>query len=150
VYKRYQTGSMKLYVGRLPDEITHLALTNFFQGFEKSVSFQIRQLRDGETNELITYALVTTTSNRIANKIIAKLNGAPLKGKPVLVREFVPRASGNERRAVDWRNRPWKFFDRRHDDRRKQRQLRVQEELWKKVYRDETKSAEPKAKEASG
>jgi hypothetical protein len=137
---------MKLYVGRLPGNVTHLALTKFFHGYEKSVSFQIRQLA-GIEDEPITYALVTVNSERVGNKLIAKFNGALLKGKPVLVREFSPRAAGNERRAVNWRAKPWKFFDRRKNERRQSREMKVQENLWLEVYRQD---ANAKIKQANG
>ena len=128
---------MKLYVGPLPDNVTHGALKAFFSGFEKNISIEIRRLQHDQDS--ITYAHVTVTSERIAQKALQKLNGTTFRGQPVLVREFVFRAGNNERRALDWRNKRWKFFDRRKDDdRRRHRKMEVLEDLWMKANREQS------------
>ena len=125
---------MKLYVGPLPETAAYRALKSFFKGYEKNISIQIRQLTHDD-DETITYAFVTVTTDRIGKKAIKKLNGTMLKGKPVLVREFVTRASSNDRRSLSWRMKPWKFFNRRHIDRRKKRVTKLLEDPWMKVNR---------------
>jgi hypothetical protein len=68
---------------------------------------------------VITYAFITAKSARIGKKLISKFNGIALNGIPVIVRPFVHRATGNERRSIQWRDQPWKFFNRRRDNERR-------------------------------
>lgn len=118
-----------LFVGPLSRHITYSKFKHYFQGFEKHLQVQIRHMtHDG--NE-ITYAFVTAASHRIGNKFIAKFNGRILRGTPVVVRPFVHRATGNERRSIQWRNQPWKFFNRRGgNERRQYRHITEVEYVW--------------------
>jgi RNA recognition motif-containing protein len=120
---------MDLFVGPLPHHITYSRFKHYFQGFEKHMQVQIRRMtHDGN---VITFAFVTAASPRIAKKLIAKFNGRVLHGSPVVVRPFVHRATGNERRSILWRNQPWKFFNRRRgNDRRRYHHITELEYVW--------------------
>ncbi|KPJ91825.1 MAG: hypothetical protein AMJ53_10670 [Gammaproteobacteria bacterium SG8_11] len=120
---------MDLFVGPLPHHITYSRFKHYFQGFEKYMHVHIRRMtHDGNT---ITYAFVTAKSTRIGNKLIDKFNGKVLHGSPVVVRPFVHRATGNERRSVKWRDQPWKFFNRRRgNERRRFRHILEVEYVW--------------------
>lgn len=113
---------MELFVGPLPHQITYSQFRHHFQGFEKHMQVDIRRMV--HEGRVLTYALVTTSSGRIGKKLMAKFNGKVLQSSPIIIRPFVHRASGNERRSVKWREQPWKFFNRRRDnERRHYRQL---------------------------
>ncbi len=87
-----------------------------------------RMTHDGN---VITYAFVTAKSARVGKKLIAKFNGKVLHGSPVVVRPFVHRATGNERRSIQWRDQPWKFFNRRRgNERRRYRNIMEVEYVW--------------------
>lgn len=120
---------MDLFVGPLPNHITNLRIKHFFRGFEKYIQFEIRHLT--HEGHLINYAVVTATSPRIGKKLITKFNAKILNGSPVVVRQFVHRCTGNERRSIKWRNQPWKFFNRRiGNERRRYRQFLEVEDMW--------------------
>ncbi len=131
IFIKNMVRTMDIYIGPLPENITYQQVRTFLKGFEKHLSFDIRCMENED--EKIFYALVKVSSARIAQKIIAKLNSTLLRDKPVLVREFVHRASGNDRRAVGWRNNRWKFFNRRDAERRKNRHEKVMEDIWAKA-----------------
>ena len=120
---------MDLFVGPLPHHITYSRFKHYFHGFEKHMQVQIRRMaHDGN---VITYAFVTTKSPRIGKKLITKFNGKALHGSPVVVRPFVHRATGNERRSIQWRDQPWKFFNRRRgNERRRYRHIMEVEYVW--------------------
>jgi RNA recognition motif-containing protein len=108
---------MDLFVGPLPHHITYSRFKHYFQGFERHMQVHIRRMaHDGN---VITYAFITAKSSRIGKKLIDKFNGKALNGSPVIVRPFVHRATGNERRSIQWRDQPWKFFNRRRDKERR-------------------------------
>jgi RNA recognition motif-containing protein len=120
---------MDLFVGPLPHHITYSRFKHYFQGFEKHMQVHIRRMmHDGN---VITYAFVTAKSSRVGKKLVAKFNGKVLNGSPVVVRPFVHRATGNERRSLKWRNQPWKFFNRRRgNERRRYRHIMEVEYVW--------------------
>lgn len=120
---------MDLFVGPLPHHITYSRFKHYFQGFEKHMQVHIRRMT--YEGKVITYAFVAAKSARIGKKLIAKFNGKVLHGSPVVVRPFVHRATGNERRAIQWRDQPWKFFNRRRgNERRRYKHIMEVEYVW--------------------
>lgn len=119
---------MDLYIGPLPNHITYTRFKRYFKGYEKHIQIHIRRMT--HEGHIITYAFVTTTSERIAKKLMAKFSGKILTGSPVVVREFVHRCAGNERRNIGWREKPWKFFDRRRGIERRRYRNIMEEEMW--------------------
>ncbi len=120
---------MDLFVGPLPHHITYSRLKHYFHGFERHMQLHIRRMtHDGN---VITCAIVNAKSPRVGKKLITKFNGKVLHGSPVVVRPFVHRATGNERRSILWRDQPWKFFNRRRgNERRRYRQIMEVEYVW--------------------
>jgi RNA recognition motif-containing protein len=120
---------MDLFVGPLTHHITYSRFKHYFKGFEKHTQVHIRRM--SHEGNVITYAFVTAASPRIGKKLIAKFNGKVFNGSPVVVRPFVHRATGNERRSLKWRIQPWKFFNRRRgNERRRYRHIIEVEYVW--------------------
>ena len=108
---------MELIVGNFPSVATMRDLAMFFASFEDEADFEIVELEKVDAIP-IRFGLVSIPSERNALKAIRRLNGKRLAGAVVTVREYVHRAYSNDRRAVNWRNRPWHSVERRRHDRR--------------------------------
>lgn len=118
---KINSSPVDLYIGPLPNHMTYSRFKHYFQGFLQYMQVEIRRM--AYEDSLITYAVVTAVPPRIERKLIAKFDGRVLGGMPVVVRPFVHRAAGNERRSVNWRNHPWKFFNRRCGNERRRYRL---------------------------
>ena len=110
---------MDIFVGNIPASMTVIELKKFFKGFDKKAVFEIKRLQG--KHESVTFGLVTIHSDRLAHKAIKRLNMKKLRGRPVIVREFIYRAGGNDRRQLGWRNKLWLGEERRQADRRSSR-----------------------------
>ncbi|QKT03681.1 hypothetical protein HUS23_07565 [Ectothiorhodospiraceae bacterium 2226] len=106
---------MQIYVGNIRG--TKTDLHGFFGTYaRRAETFRILQ-RTGRRPG-VRYAVIELEPDRLAEKAIAGLNGKRLLGTPVTVREFVYRYCANERRALNWRQRPWPHAERRQTERR--------------------------------
>jgi hypothetical protein len=90
------------------------------------------------------FAVADFDSDKLALKAIKKLNGALLHGDKVMLREFIHRSYSNERRAVNWRDKPWDGQERRCDERRKKVAIKEKDdfdELLESSKRNEKKDS---------
>lgn len=110
---------MELFVGNLPLDVSLSQLEAFFGRLAKNAEFQLIRLEKDE-RELV-YAHVIMPSDRAAGKAIKKLNGKLLGGHHAIVREYMYRAGNNDRRALNWRLKPWQNSERRTTERRVKR-----------------------------
>lgn len=108
---------MELFVGPIESGDTIDDLKRLFKGFEKKASFQIVKLL--QSTEPLYFGLVEIDSDRLARKALKKLTAARINGRRVCVREYQHRSGGNERRALNWRDKPWHHNERRLGERRK-------------------------------
>lgn len=110
---------MEVFIGNLSLNITHNDLVVFFKGFANKAKLRVvdKQREDGSK---VRYGVATFDSDKLALKAIRKLNHKPLRGVRVELREYFHRYCNNERRAVNWRNKPWTGVERRQQERRKQ------------------------------
>ena len=107
---------MAIFIGNLPAQVTEASLAGFVR-LPAGAHLRLikKKARDGE---LIRFGLVQMEDARQARKLIARLNGKPCIGHKLVVREYLPRVAGNERRRLDWRNLAWHGEERRWDERR--------------------------------
>ncbi len=110
---------MDVFVGNLAFNVTYTDLIGFFKGFSNKMKLRIVDKRqdDGSKNR---YAIATFISDKLALKAIKKLNGKVLRGERLVLREYFNRYYANERRALNWRDKPWNGVERRLSERRKQ------------------------------
>ncbi|MDH5785492.1 MAG: hypothetical protein OEZ16_07785 [Chromatiales bacterium] len=108
---------MELYIGNLPLATNLGQLIAFFRGFSSKIVFHIsrKKLDDGRT---ICFALADIGNDRLAAKFRQRFDGVMFCGQPLAIREYVHRSYSNERRAVNWREKPWRAGERRRNDRR--------------------------------
>ncbi len=110
---------MEIFIGNLPSAISTAELLLFFKGYHKRDGIEARIVDEVTENGVHhRYAVVTIDHERLAAKALKKLDGKPLKGHHLMLREYQHRSYGNERRAIGWRNRPWDGPERRKVDRR--------------------------------
>jgi hypothetical protein len=83
---------------------------------DQGVARVIRRL--GRGGSLLCYGLAIVRPTHNAKRFIAHADQSLIKGHPVRVREFIRRRSHNERRALNWRQMPWRGENRRICDRR--------------------------------
>lgn len=68
--------------------------------------------------KIIRYCHVEVPSEQMGKLLIESLNGMRLNGGILEVREYMHRAYSNDRRKLNWRNRPWDKVERRKSERR--------------------------------
>jgi len=107
---------MDVFVGNISPNTSVVDLRKFFKGFEKKAVFEVKRMR-GKQGKVI-FGLISFQSDRMAQKAIKKLHMQKLNGRPVIVREFVYRAGGNDRRQLNWRKKLWLGEERRKSERR--------------------------------
>lgn len=109
---------MDVFIGNLSQRTTLSDLVAFFKSFASDARFQLfdKHYQDGSSSR---YAVATIDPDKLAEKAIKKLNGQSLNGVPVLLREFLHRSYGNERRAMGWRDKVWHGVERRQNERRR-------------------------------
>lgn len=109
---------MEVFVGNITSNTTLSDVVYLFKGFAKKARMRMvdKKLQNGER---AYYAIAEFDSDKLALKAIKKLNGSILRGQHVVMREFHHRSSNNERRAVNWRDKPWDGPERRASERRK-------------------------------
>lgn len=108
---------MDLFIGNLPSNITLGELTAYFKGFTNKADFHLKQ-RTLDNGEKLRYAVISFVNDKYALKLIEKYSGQSFRGNTLHIREYFHRSYNNERRAVNWREKPWRAGERRRDDRR--------------------------------
>ena len=119
---------MDVFIGNLAEKTTLNDLMKFFKGFAKKARFRMvdKKLEDGSR---AYFAIAEFESEKLALKAIKKFNGGFLRGQYLVLREFVHRSYTNERRALNWRDKPWTGVERRKTERRKKVQPKQRDDF---------------------
>lgn len=122
---------MELYISNLPEDATAYDLRRLFTPIAASntgtfsflrsrtepfMNFKIIEQRSAAG--MVRYGWADIEPDNIAERCIERLNNSFFHGNAIVVREFFHRRSMNERRAIDWRSRPWNGEERRVNHRR--------------------------------
>ncbi len=134
---------MDLFVGNLPPNTNIGELIAFFKGFSSKGDFHLKKktLDNGET---VFYAVIGFENDKYALKLMEKFAGQSFKGRELVIREYFHRSYNNERRAVNWREKPWRAGERRRQDRRLKESVQQRDE-----FEDILASSKEKEKEQS-
>jgi len=109
---------MLIFVGDLPKGATEQDLWRLGQLSDGNAKVRVFK-KPGPEGHMLRYGLLQVDSDFEARRVMHRLRLARLDGGPLRVRPFVDRhASANERRATDWRERPWEGLERRQGERR--------------------------------
>lgn len=122
---------MELFIGNIPSDITSHELRRFvnevldnrkvgLQFWKKkqpnSMSFKIIEKQVAGAS--YHYAIAAIEPLISARECSELLHNQLLNGKPLNVREYHSRSYMNERRTINWRERPWGGVERRQGERR--------------------------------
>jgi len=107
---------MDIFIGNLPEHFDGYELRKLFRGFESSAKFSIVDKKS--YGRRVRYGLAVIEPSSEARRAIEALNLLEVQGQPIVVREFTHRSYGNERRALNWRERRWNGPERRQTERR--------------------------------
>ncbi len=122
---------LDIFVGNAPPHFTRAAMQQLFiktiaksrkkfffwkrQGIHK---VQVKQIIKQASGKPRRYFVVHIKTNEVALLAIRRLNLKTVEGHRLMVREHHTRGYMNERRAVNWRERPWGKTERRKSERR--------------------------------
>jgi RNA recognition motif-containing protein len=110
---------MNLFIGNLPSTTTEGDLRALLRLAPEQAARRLRIFKRPDRNgHTLRFGLVHAESDADLRRMLDQGRRAELNGQRLNVREFVPRAVGNERRAVDWRSRRWPYAERRQAERR--------------------------------
>ncbi len=110
---------MTLFLGNLPMTASIPALSRLLGLSGSAARSRLRIFKKRAVDgAMIRYALYQPASEAEARKLVARSGRLQLDGHPLFIREFSRRVANNDRRAPDWRERPWPHAERRVSDRR--------------------------------
>jgi RNA recognition motif-containing protein len=132
---------MEVFIGNLAENVTVSDLTVFFRAFANKVRIRIVEKRQ-EDRTRVRYAVADFDSDKLAIKAIKKLNQKDLRGRPVVMREYFHRSYNNERRALNWRDKPWNGPERRQVERRKKESSKPKDDFEELLKRSEQEAEE--------
>lgn len=119
---------MEVYIGNISPNTTLNDVVNFLKSFAKKAHVRIVD-HPLENGGHARYALADFDADKLALKAIKKLDGATLHGNTVVMREFIHRSYYNERRAVNWRDKPWDGPERRKLERRQKVHIKEKDDF---------------------
>jgi RNA recognition motif-containing protein len=119
---------MELYIGNFSQNVTLGDLIAFLKGFSNKANLRFKQkvLEDGSS---VRCAIASFENDKFALKMMEKYAGQLFHGRELVIREYLYRSYNNERRAVNWRDKPWRAGERRRDDRRHNEIIKQQDEF---------------------
>lgn len=110
---------MNLFIGNLPSSTTEGDLCTLLRLSQRDASRRLRIFKKADrAGRTLRFGIVHVETDTDLHKLLERNRRAELQGQRLDVREYMPRALGNERRAIDWRARPWPHAERRVSERR--------------------------------
>lgn len=109
---------MMLFIGNLPRQARESDLIALLglSGFERQRVRIVKKLT--RSGEMVRFGLFQTRDESEARRTIMRNGKLNLNGQPLMIREFVKRVAGNDRRRPNWRELPWHHSERRIAERR--------------------------------
>lgn len=132
---------MEVFIGNLADNVSVTDLTAFFKAFANKARIRIVDKRQ-EDGSRVRYGVASFDTEKLALKAIKKLNQRELRGRAVVLREYIHRSYSNERRALNWRDKPWSGPERRKVERRKKETTKPRDDFDELLKQEKTKSSE--------
>ena len=108
---------MEIHIGNLPPEATVTDLNHLFRLPANPSQCRVFK-KHGRDGRVFHYGLAIIRPDTAGQRLIDRYRNASLSGTRLEVREFHPRRIANERRALDWRTKPWNGTERRKVERR--------------------------------
>ena len=110
---------MNLFIGNLPSKATEQDLCALLRLSQRDAERRLRIFKKADrAGRTLRFGIVHVNTDADLRRLLDRNRHAELQGQRLSVREYVARAAGNERRAVDWRTRAWPHAERRVAERR--------------------------------
>ena len=113
---------MDLFIGNLPSKVHFSEVIALFRGFTRMGRFRLEQKRL-DNGKSVSFVVAEFDNDKHAIKLLQKFQGTVYRGRELVIREYHHRSYSNERRAVNWREKPWRAGERRRTDRRMREML---------------------------
>ena len=107
---------MFIYIGNLPSEVDESELANLLEKFGNNTKTQTKLTLQKHRDSY--FCIANISNDRKARKFIRKYNLKSPFGQELMVREFIHRSYGNERRDIKWRQKQWRGAENRQTERR--------------------------------
>lgn len=86
--------------------------------FDNDVEIKIVKRKRPGKHSYYRFGLISIPSDRVAPVVLEALKNSRIRNVKLNVRALVERKLGNDRRAINWRELPWKGKSRRKQERR--------------------------------
>jgi len=111
---------MDVFIGNLPASVSFNEIRVLHGNWDFDVPVKRVDGQDRHGNEFHYFlAQFSPKEEADAERLIQDMAGMSCYGRVLDVREFTHRTYGNERRALDWREKSWDQPERRVAERRK-------------------------------
>lgn len=109
---------MMIFIGNLPPVVSEQTLAVALR-LSREDAQRLRIVRKpSRYGGSVRYAVLQARTESAGHKLIARNGKVYVDGNRLVVREFQKRIAGNERRAVNWREKAWPHAERRRSERR--------------------------------
>ncbi len=108
---------MEIFIGNLPSRKYEHEIHGLLKNVEKHARTEIKTpIRKHQQHGY--FCIASIKHDRIARRFIKMFNQKSPYGHMLMIREYVHRCYGNERRNVRWRDMIWQGHEKRAGDRR--------------------------------
>ncbi len=108
---------MYIFIGNLPSEDCQAEITTLLKKFNKPAGAHPPLAIHKHQDDFFCVAHIS--DEKKANKFIKKYHQKNPLGTKLIVREYIHRTYGNERRDINWRKKQWPMAEKRKFERRK-------------------------------
>ena len=126
---------MQIFIGNLPRNYSAFELRRLvereliphgIQQTTKHFLFKKERLKRSEYKifdkltdmGIVRHGVALIEPDNLALRAVERLNKVEYQNNKLVVREFTTRTNSNDRRALNWRQKPWDESERRHRERR--------------------------------
>ena len=107
---------MYVFIGNLSSEDNEADLANLLEKFANNKKTQLKLSFQKQKESC--FCIANINDDKKARKFIRKYNLKSPFGQQLMVREFIHRSYGNERRDIKWRQKQWRGSENRCSERR--------------------------------
>jgi len=108
---------MYVFIGNLPGKNYEPEINSLLKKIDHQNKSRL-ELPINKHKDSGYFCVANIVKEKIAQKFIKKFNKKSPYGHPLSIREFVHRSYGNERRAINWREKEWGGVEKRVSERR--------------------------------
>jgi hypothetical protein len=108
---------MDIFIGNLPGSKYEPEILGLLKNVERHAKTEIKSPIH-KHRESGYFCIATIKQDKIARRFIKKFNQKSPYGHKLMIREYVHRCYGNERRDINWREMKWQGHEKRGRDRR--------------------------------